>query len=190
VPFIAPSEIESKKLDTALRGYDREETDELLGHIKASYERVWTEREELRSEILRLQEQVRENDQLRAELERIEPELKELQKVDHLLRGALVSTERTTEKLKEDARAEAETTVKRARKHADELNAKAEGDRSRLEQEIERLEAIAAKTKDECRELLERALEAIEDSEALIAPKDESRKLPTPLPHLKEASPD
>ena len=60
---------------------------------------------------MRLQAQARENDQLRAELERIEPELEELKGVDQLLRSALVSAERTTAKLKEDARAEAETTV-------------------------------------------------------------------------------
>jgi cell division initiation protein len=187
VPFIAPSEIQNTKLNPALRGYDREQTDELLEQIKASYERVWSEREELRSEVLRLQEQARENDRLRAQLERIEPELEELKKVDQLLRGALVSAERTTEKLKQDARTEAETTVKAARKHADELNTKAEEDRHRLEQEIERLEAIAARTKDECRALLEGALEAIDDSEALMAPKEEGRKLPTPLEHLGEA---
>ena len=78
VPFIAPSEIQNTKLSAALRGYDREETDTLLTQIKASYERVWEEREELRAEVMRLQAQARENGQLRAELERIEPELEEL----------------------------------------------------------------------------------------------------------------
>jgi cell division septum initiation protein DivIVA len=71
VPFIAPSEIQNTKLSAALRGYDREETDTLLTQIKASYERVWDEREELRAEVMRLQAQARENGQLRAELERI-----------------------------------------------------------------------------------------------------------------------
>ena len=80
MPFIAPSEIQNTKLSAALRGYDREETDTLLTQIKASYERVWTELEELRVEVLRLQAQARENDQLRAKLERIEPELEELKK--------------------------------------------------------------------------------------------------------------
>jgi cell division initiation protein len=187
--FIAPSEIQNTKLSPAFRGYDRKQTDELLEQIKTSYERVWSEREELRSEVLRLQEQARENDRLRAQLERIEPELQELQKVDQLLRGALVSAERTTEKLKQDARTEAETTVKAARKYADELNTKAEDDRHRLEQEIERLEAIAARTKDECRELLERAMTAIDDSE-LMPPREEGSKLPTPLEHVGEALPD
>ena len=78
MPFIAPSEIQNTKLSAALRGYDREETDTLLTQIKASYERVWDEREELRAEVMRLQAQSRENGQLRAELERIEPELEEL----------------------------------------------------------------------------------------------------------------
>ena len=149
MPFIAPSEIQNTKLSAALRGYDREETDTLLTQIKASYERVWTEREELRAEVMRLQAQARENDQLRAELERIEPELEELKGIDQLLRDALVSAERTTEKLKEDARAEAETTVSRARKKADELNAKAEGERRRLEHEIEELEEITRQDEGE-----------------------------------------
>ena len=173
MPFIAPSEIQNTKLSAALRGYEREETDTLLTQIQASYERVWSEREELRAEVMRLQEQARENAQLRAQLEGIEPEFEKLQKVDQLLRSALVYAERTTEKLKEDARVEAETTVSRARKKADELNAKAEGERRRLEREIEELEEITNRTKENCRELLVQALEAIERSEALKAPKAE-----------------
>jgi cell division initiation protein len=197
LPFIAPSEIQNTKLSAALRGYDRDETDTLLTQIQASYERVWSEREELRSEVTRLQEQARENDQLRAQLEGIEPEFEKLQKVDQLLRSALVYAERTTEKLKEDARAEAETTVSRARKKADELNAKAEGERRRLEREIEELEEITNRTKENCRELLLQALEAIERSEALKAPKAETEakpkpepQLPTPLGQLTDALPD
>ena len=187
MPFIAPSEIQNRKLGPALRGYDREETDALLAEIKASYERVWSEREDLRAEVMRLQGQARENDQLRAELERIEPELEELKGVDQLLRGALVSAERTTEKLKQDARAEAELTVKRARKHADELNTKAEGDRRRLEQELEELEETTRQTKERCRELLTAALEAIERSASVAELDSEQQKLPAPLGHLNDA---
>ncbi len=190
MPFIAPSEILTTKLSPALRGYDREETDALLNQVQASYERVWSEREELRAEVLRLEAQARENDQLRAQLERIEPEFEELQKVDSLLRNALVSAERTTEKLKDDARAEAETTVKQARKHADSLNTKAESERRRLQQEIEELEETTRKTKEKCRELLTQALEAVERSETLTAPKQVPKKLPSLLEQLTDALPD
>lgn len=202
MPFIAPSEIQNTKLSQALRGYDREETDALLRQIQASYERVWDEREELRAEVLRLQEQTRENDHLRAELERIEPELGELQKVDQLLRSALVSAERTTEKLKQEARAEAETTVSRARKRADTLNTKAESERRRLQNEIAELEETTKQAKEKCRELLLQALEAIERSEPLTGPKEEPKaepkpkpkakpkKLPSPLEQLTDALPD
>ena len=187
MPFITPSEIQNTKLNPAFRGYDREETDALLRQIQASYERVWSEREELRSEALRLQEQARENDQLRARLERIEPELEELQKVDQLLRSALVSAERTTEKLKQDALAEAELTVKRARKRADELNMKAESDRHRLEQELEELEETTKQAKERCRELLTQALEVIERSDSPTALDSEQQELPGPLGHLNDA---
>src|SRR5256885_940812 len=64
VPFIAPSEIRNTNLSTALRGYDREETDALLDEVEASYERVWLEREELRAQVLQLEERVREHDKL------------------------------------------------------------------------------------------------------------------------------
>jgi cell division initiation protein len=188
VPFIAPNEIQTTNLSTGVRGYDRAETEALLEQVKSSYQRVWSERETLRSEVLRLQEQVRENDRLRAELERVEPELQELQKVDQLLRNALVSTERTTEKLKEEARTEAETTVKAARKKADELNTKAEQERERLAQEIAQLEETAKDVRDRCREILTQALEAIGASEALAEPKPaklpQKKKLPTPLGEL------
>jgi cell division initiation protein len=187
VSFIAPSEIQNTKLSAALRGYDREETDTLLTQIKASYERVWSEREELRAEVIRLQAQGRENGLLRAKLERIEPELEELKGIDQLLRDALVSAERTTEKLKQDARAEAELTVKQARKRADELNTKAESDRRRLEQELEQLEETTRQVKERCRELLTQALEAIERSHSLTALDSQEQKLPAPLGHLHDA---
>ena len=184
MPFIAPSEIQNTNLSTTLRGYDREQTDALLGQVEASYERVWLEREELRAQVLQLQEQVRENDKLRVQLERIEPELEELRKVDQLLRSALVSAERTTERLKQEARYEAETAVKRARKRAEKFNRRAESERRRLELEIEQLDAIVKRTKESCRELLTQALEAIERSAALTAPEAEPRELPSPLGHL------
>jgi cell division initiation protein len=187
VPFIAPSEIRNTNLSTALRGYDREETDALLSEVEASYERVWLEREELRAQVLQLQQEVREHDELRAQLERIEPELEALRKVDNLLRSALVSAERTTEKLKQEARSEAETAVKRARKRADEINRRAQRKRRRLQLEIERLEAIARRTKEDCRELLTQALETLERPPASPAlPTGEPKKLPTPLGHLPE----
>ena len=190
MPFIAPSEIQNTKLSAALRGYDREETDTLLTQIKASYERVWDEREELRAEVMRLQAQARENGQLRAELERIEPELDELREIDQLLRDTLVSAERTTEKLKEEARVEAETTVKRARKRADALNTKAESERQRLKQEIEELEEATKRTKEKCRELLMHAVEAIDRTVVPTAPKQQSKKLPSLLEQLTDALPD
>jgi cell division initiation protein len=192
VPFIAPNEIQITGLSPALRGYDKAETEALLEQVKSSYQRVWSEREELRAEVLRLQEQARENDRLRAQLERVEPELQELQKVDQLLRSALVSTERTTEKLREEARTEAETTVKAARKKADELNTKAEQERQRLEQELAQLEEKTKEVRDRCRELLTQALEAIGDSEALTQelPTNSKKKLPAPLPELSEAQPE
>ena len=187
MPFIAPSEIQNTKLSAALRGYDREETDTLLTQIKASYERVWEEREELRAEVMRLQAQARENGQLRAELERIEPELEELKGIDQLLRDTLVSAERTTEKLKQDALAEAELTVTRARKRADELNMKTESDRDRLEQELEELEETTRQVRERCREFLVQALEAIERSDSLTARDSEQQELPAPLGHLNDA---
>jgi cell division septum initiation protein DivIVA len=182
VPFIAPNEIQTSNLGTAMRGYDRAETDALLEQVKSSYLRVWSEREELRAEVLKLQEQARENDRLRAQLERVEPELQELQKVDQLLRSALVSTERTTEKLKEEARAAAETTVKAARKKADELNTQAEQERERLEQEIAKLEETTKQVRDRCRELLVQALEAIGESEALAKPKPRAQQKKPAIP--------
>jgi cell division initiation protein len=186
VPFIAPSEIRYTNLSFTLLGYDREATNSLLSEIEASYERVWQEREELRTQVLQLQQEVREHDKLRAQLERIEPELEELRKVDKLLRSALVSAERTAEKLKQDARSEGETAVRRARKRAEEINRRAQSKRRRHELEIERLEAIARHTKEDCRELLTQALETIERSAPPATPKREPKQLPTPLGHLPE----
>ena len=186
MPFIAPSEIQNAKLSAALRGYDREETDTLLTQIKASYERVWEEREELRAEVMRLQAQSRENRQLRAELERIEPELVELREVQSLLRGALVSAERTTasSRTTRDAKRRRPSI---GRKHADELNTTAENERDRLEQQLEELEETTRQVRERCREFLVQALEAIERSDSLTALDSEQQELPAPLGHLNDA---
>ena len=98
-----------------------------------------------------------------------------------------MSAERTTAKLKDEARSEAETTVERARKHADELNTKAEDDRHRLEQELEELEETARQVRERCREFLVQALEAIERSDSLTALDSEQQELPAPLGHLNDA---
>ena len=90
------------------------------------------------------------------------------------------------EKLKQDALAEAELTVRQARKRADELNMKTESDRHRLEQELEELEETTRQVKERCRELLTHALEAIERSDSLTAPDSEQQELPAPLGHLND----
>ena len=80
--------------------------------------------------------------------------------------------------------------VKQARKRAEGLNTKAESYRRRLEQEIAELEETTKRAKEKCRELLTQALEAVERSEALTAPKEQPKKLPSLLEQLTDGLPD
>jgi cell division septum initiation protein DivIVA len=165
VPFIPPDGIRHRTIDRALRGYDSDQTETLLADITESYRSVWDERDELIVKMAQLEKEIVEQGTLRDKLLRTEAQLAERRETDERLHAALIAAERAMEKLKAEARAEAEDMVARARKRADKIVTKAERRSDGLDEEVQRLEQLAAVAQDECRRVLTNVLRLVERTE-------------------------
>src|SRR5437660_6760487 len=86
---------------TAFRGYRIAPTDRLLSDIPASFEDVWRERADLADKV-----------------EQLEADLVRYRELETLLRTTLVSAERASAELKDQARREAELVVTEAHAEA------------------------------------------------------------------------
>jgi cell division initiation protein len=123
---LTPVEIRhAKPSKTLVRGYDRDEVDELLDRIVASFEDVWRERADMSDKVDQL-----ENDLIR------------YREIESLLRTTLVSAEKAAVTLKEQARKEAELIVEEARSEARSITRHARADHDRLLGEVRRMRSL------------------------------------------------
>jgi cell division initiation protein len=146
-----PVEIRHVRLKRGLFGYRRNQVDHLLDGVIESFEGVWRERADYADKI-----------------ELLEEELKRYRELEALLRTTLVSAERASHELKDQARREAETIVAEANAEARMVTRKARTERERLATEARRL-----------RLLLRAALDAVDeagvDEQREEAPRRETR---------------
>ena len=112
---LTPVEIMHMTPGKGLFGYKRAQTDRLLSEVAASFEDVWRERADLADKI----------DQLEADLVRY-------RELESLLRTTLVSAERASVEMKEQARKEAELIVTEAHAEARSVKRQALADHERL----------------------------------------------------------
>ena len=112
---LTPVEIMHMTPGKGLFGYKRAQTDRLLSEVAASFEDVWRERADLADKI----------DQLEADLVRY-------RELETLLRTTLVSAERASAELREQARKEAELIVTEAHAEARSVKRQALADHERL----------------------------------------------------------
>src|SRR5204863_9257693 len=99
---LTPVEIRHvKPAKTFVGGYDRDAIDRLLEEIVASFEDVWRERADLSDKV-----------------EQLEGDLVRYRELEGLLRTTLVSAERASQELKEQARREAELILTEAHQEA------------------------------------------------------------------------
>jgi cell division initiation protein len=136
---LAPVEIRHMTPGTGLLGYKRAAMDRLLDEIAASFEDVWRERADLADKI-----------------EQLETDLVRYRELEALLRTTLVSAERASADMKEQARREADLILSEA--HADARSVQ-RGARS----ENERLVSESRKLRAQLRAALE-AIEEVEDT--------------------------
>ena len=148
---LTPVEIRHMTPGSGFMGYNRGQTDRLLEDIAASFEDVWRERADLADKV-----------------EQLESDLVRFKELETLLRSTLVSAERASTEVKEQARREAELILGEAHAEARKVQRDAIAENERLINESRRL-----------RSQLRAALEGIDDlqdaEDAAPAPKDDGQ---------------
>ena len=137
---LTPVEIRHLSPPKALRGYERDHTDRLFAEIAASFEHVWRERADLADKV-----------------EQLEQDMVRYKELESLLRTTLVSAERASQELKEQARREAELILTEAHQEARSVQRRALSENERLITETRLL-----------RERLRTVLELVEDAEQTL----------------------
>ncbi|MGH2970802.1 MAG: DivIVA domain-containing protein [Gaiellaceae bacterium] len=132
---LTPVEILHMTPGTGFFGYKRAATDRLLAEIVASFEDVWRERADLADKV-----------------EQLESDLVRYRELEVLLRTTLVSAERASAEMKEQARKEAELILTEAHAEARAVQRRALAENERLATETKAL-----------RQRLRTALEAIDE---------------------------
>ena len=110
---------------TAIGGYKRAGVDRLVEEIVASFEDVWRERADLADKV-----------------EFLEQELVRYRELEALLRTTLVSAERASQELKEQARKEAEIVLSEAHAEARSITTRARAEREHLASEARRIRSL------------------------------------------------
>jgi cell division initiation protein len=136
---LTPVEIRHMTPGMGLVGYKRAATDRLLAEIAASFEDVWRERADLADKV-----------------EQLEADLVRYRELEALLRTTLVSAERASAELKEQARREADLILSEAHAEARAVQRRALSENERLVNETRRL-------KERLRSVLA-AVEEVEDT--------------------------
>jgi cell division initiation protein len=121
---LTPVEIRHIRLRKAFFGYQIRQTDELLAGIVDSFEDVWRDRADLADKI-----------------EQLGGELVRYRELEQLLRTTLISAERASQQMTDQARRETESVLDEARAEAREILRQAMGERERLNVEINRVRA-------------------------------------------------
>ena len=122
---LTPVEIRHIKLGRSLFGYNRGVVDELLEDIVESFEQVWRERADLADKI-----------------ERVEEDLVRYRELETLLRTTLVSAERASQELKEQARRETTVMLDEAHAEARRIRREASADLERMTSEARRIRSL------------------------------------------------
>ena len=121
---LTPVEIRHMTPGTGFLGYKRAAMDRLLAEIAASFEDVWRERADLADKV-----------------EQLEADLVRYKELEALLRTTLVSAERASAELKEQARREADLILTEAHAEARAVQRQALAENERLVTESRRIRA-------------------------------------------------
>ena len=122
---LTPVEIRHIKLARALFGYGRASVDRVLEEVVESFEDVWRDRADLADKVEQLQ-----NDLVR------------YRELEALLRTTLVSAERASQDLKEQARKEATLVLDEAHAEARAITRRAHAEREHLLAEARRIRTL------------------------------------------------
>ena len=122
---LTPVEIRHIKPSRSLLGYDRKVVDELLEDVVESFEQVWRERADLADKV-----------------ERLDGDLVRYRELETLLRTTLVSAERASQEVREQARREAGVMLEEAHAEARRVRREAVADLERMRTEAARIRSL------------------------------------------------
>jgi cell division initiation protein len=122
---LTPVEIRHITLSRSLLGYNRGGVDKLLEDIVDSFEQVWRERADFADKI-----------------DRLEEDLVRYRELETLLRTTLVSAERASQELREQARREASVVLEEAHAEARRLKRESFVELERMQSEARRIRAL------------------------------------------------
>ncbi len=150
---LTPVEIRHMTPGRGLFGYRKSQTDRLLAEIVESFEDVWRERADLADKV-----------------EQLESDLVRYRELEALLRTTLVSAERASAELKEQARREADLILSEAHAEARAVQRRARAEHERLVADSSRLRAQ-----------LTAALATVEDEQTPAEPAAEPARPDAPV---------
>jgi cell division initiation protein len=122
---LTPVEIRHIKPGRSLLGYNRKIVDDLLEDVVESFEQVWRERADLADKV-----------------ERLDGDLVRYRELETLLRTTLVSAERASQELREQARREASVMLEEAHAEARRIRREALADLERMQIEAARIRSL------------------------------------------------
>jgi cell division initiation protein len=122
---LTPVEIKHIRPERSFFGYKRSFVDQVLEDVSASFEDVWRDRADLADKV-----------------EHLEHELVRFRELEALLRTTLVSAERASQELKEQARKESELVLTEAHAEARAIVVRAHAEREHLTSEARRIRSL------------------------------------------------
>lgn len=122
---LTPVEIRHIKPSRSVLGYNRRVVDELLEDVVESFEQVWRERADLADKV-----------------ERLDGDLVRYRELETLLRTTLVSAERASQEVREQARREAAVMLEEAHAEARRVRREALADLERMRTEAARIRSL------------------------------------------------
>ena len=128
---LTPVEIRHIKPSRSLLGYNRGVVDELLEDVVESFEQVWRERADLADKI-----------------ERLDEDLVRYRELETLLRTTLVSAERASQELRDQARREVHVMLEEAHLEARKIRREALAELERMRTESTRIRALLSAALD------------------------------------------
>lgn len=145
---ITPLDIQHKEFSVKMKGYKKEEVDDFLQELKNNYEKI-----------------LKENRELQKKLDFSEEKIEYFKNLQDTLNKSIVVAQDAADRLKENARKEAEIILFEAERSADNLLKEAAGKATKINQETDEVRKESRNFKQKLNLLVESQLNLIQNEE-------------------------
>jgi cell division initiation protein len=151
---ITPQDIHQQEFRTSMRGYDKDEVDAFLQMVADEMETL-----------------IRDNTRLKDNVKELEAKMGEYIKMERKLEETLLTAQKVTDQLKENADREAKLIIDEAKMEADNILNNTRGELSRIREDITRLETTRDELISQMKALIEQNWKFIKRLEENISKK-------------------